>query len=64
MIERAELDKITVIYSHETLDPLNPNHYMCDIEPSAAGGEVIAKKIAQAIKDPAHLHDSILRGES
>lgn len=52
MIERAEREGITVIYSNETLDPLDPTHYMCDIEPSPKGGEVIAKKIAKAIKDP------------
>lgn len=50
MIERAKRDGIQMIDSHETLDPHNPNHYMYDIEPSEEGGEVIAQKIAQAVR--------------
>lgn len=50
MIERATRERIKIIYSHETLDPHNPQHYMSDIEPSPEGGEVIAKRIAEAVR--------------
>lgn len=50
MMERAERDNLSIIYSDETLDPYNPFHYIQDIEPSEAGGEIIAGAITNAVK--------------
>lgn len=50
MIKKAKEDKIPILDLPNLFDPMNPNLYECEIEPSREGGTFIAEKLAGIIK--------------
>ena len=50
MIKKAKEDNIPILDLPNLFDPMNPNLYECEIEPSREGGTFIAEKLARIIK--------------
>lgn len=49
MIKKAKEDKIPILDLPNLFDPMNPDLYECEIEPSREGGRFIAEKLTEII---------------